>query len=35
LLAFGRRQILAPTMLEVNDLVAGLSEMISQTLGEP
>jgi len=34
LLAFGRRQILAPTMLEVNDLVAGLSEMISQTLGE-
>ena len=34
LLAFGRRQLLTPTVLEVNGLVSGLSEMIRRTLGE-
>jgi signal transduction histidine kinase/ActR/RegA family two-component response regulator len=34
LLAFSRRQPLAPRTLEVNRLVAGMSEMLNRTLGE-
>jgi PAS domain S-box-containing protein len=34
LLAFSRRQPLAPTALEVNRLLAGMSDMLHRTLGE-
>ncbi|HEY0523756.1 MAG TPA: ATP-binding protein, partial [Stellaceae bacterium] len=34
LLAFSRRQPLAPTVLNANKLVAGMSEMLRRTLGE-
>jgi signal transduction histidine kinase/CheY-like chemotaxis protein len=34
LLAFARRQPLEPKPINVNDLVAGMSELISRTLGE-
>jgi len=34
LLAFSRRQPLAPTVLNVNKLVAGMSELLRRTLGE-
>jgi signal transduction histidine kinase/CheY-like chemotaxis protein len=35
LLAFSRRQPLAPKPVDVNALVAGMSELLRQTLGEP
>jgi CheY-like chemotaxis protein len=34
LLAFGRRQPLSPTALDVNRLVAGMSDLLRRTLGE-
>jgi signal transduction histidine kinase/ActR/RegA family two-component response regulator len=34
LLAFGRRQALQPTALDVNRLVAGMSELLRRTVGE-
>jgi signal transduction histidine kinase/CheY-like chemotaxis protein len=34
LLAFARRQPLEPTMIDVNKLVAGMSELLRRTLGE-
>jgi signal transduction histidine kinase len=34
LLAFARRQTLAPTSLSANTLIAGMSEMLRRTLGE-
>lgn len=34
LLAFGRRQPLAPEILNINKMVAGLTEMMRRTLGE-
>lgn len=34
LLAFSRRQALEPTILDVNELVRGLSDLLGQTLGE-
>jgi CheY-like chemotaxis protein len=34
LLAFGRKQALAPQVLNLNDLVAGLEEMLRRLLGE-
>ena len=35
LLAFSRQQPLAPQVLDVNALVAGMSELLRRTLGEP
>ena len=35
LLAFSRRQPLAPEPIDVNRLVAGMSDLLSRTLGEP
>ncbi len=34
LLAFGRKQTLAPTVVDANALIAGMSDMIGRTLGE-
>ena len=34
LLAFARRQTLAPTVVDLNDLVLGTSELLNRTLGE-
>jgi signal transduction histidine kinase len=35
LLAFSRQQPLAPEVLDANELVAGMSELLQRTLGEP
>ena len=35
LLAFSRRQALAPSQVDLNRLVAGMSELLRRTLGEP
>ncbi len=34
LLAFSRRQPLAPSVIDVNELVAGMSDLLRSTLGE-
>jgi len=34
LLAFGRKQTLAPTVIDANALIAGMTDMIRRTLGE-
>ena len=35
LLAFSRQQPLAPAVLDVNEMVSGMSELLRRTLGEP